>query len=307
MINIALTSGCPKGIGPEICVSAAAKLSKKFNITIYGDLKILEKAKEVRGIKQDLTIKDLPAVESMPDLLSDSDCGRYSYILLENAIYDTLNKEHDAVVTAPINKFHWRNAEIPYIGHTELFADKCHTTEYAMMFASPKLKVTLATIHIPLKEVASSLTTEKIVNVSRLTYVALKRTFNIKRPRIAIASLNPHSGENGLFGIEEKDIIAPAIVELHKRDIPVSGPYPADSIFHKAVSGEYDAVVAMYHDQALATIKTLDHKNTVNLTLGLPIIRTSVDHGTAEDIAWKGTADDTNLIAAIEMAGKMGA
>lgn len=265
--KIALSAGCPQGIGPEIAASAFKKLKDKY------DIKIFENSR--------------------------------SFAALEAATDAVIAGEYDALVTCPISKYNWHSAGIPYTGHTEYLAAKTGVTEYAMMMASPKLKVTLATIHEPVKKIAKSLTRKKIVTASRLTFKALREYFGIAHPRLAVTALNPHCGDGGLLGDEEETIIRPAIDELAGNDINASGPFSADAVFYKAINGDYDAVVAMYHDQGLAVIKTLDNKNTVNITLGLPIIRTSVDHGTAEDIAGKGIADDANLIAAIEMATYM--
>jgi 4-hydroxythreonine-4-phosphate dehydrogenase len=196
-------------------------------------------------------------------------------------------------------------AGVPFPGHTECLAHKTDTEKFAMMMASPKLKVTLVTIHEAIKDVPNKITIQRIFDAAHLTHDVLKTRFRIARPKIAVAALNPHSGDSGLFGDEEEKIIAPAIDKLNGASILTSGPYPADSIFHKAANGEYDAVVSMYHDQGLTAVKTLDFNGTVNISLGVPIIRTSVDHGTAEGIANKGLASDANLIAAVEMAVQM--
>lgn len=309
-VKIALTMGCPKGVGPELAVSAAEKLSEICDITIYGDEAILSKAAALKNISRKVVVREIasPGASEMP--LTEEEAGKLSFDILERATQDVLAGDCDALVTCPINKRYWNKAGIPFIGHTEYLTLQIRRrleckVKSAMMMASPGLKVTLATIHESIRDVADKLTTEKIISAAEVTYDALKKYFDVTHPRIAVAALNPHCGDGGLMGDEEEKIIRPAIDRLIKKDINAAGPFPADSIFHQAASGRYDAVIAMYHDQGLAAIKTLDYKHTVNITLGIPIIRTSVDHGTAEDIAWKGIADDANLIAAIEMAVNM--
>lgn len=301
-VRIALTSGCSKGIGPEIAVAVAERCTAKCDLTIYGNSKILRRAAELRGIEPNFKIHDVGSKNIDPFKLTDEECGQLSLEILDRATDDVLQGKHSALVTCPINKDHWHRAGSPAIGHTEFLANKCDSGNYAMMMASPKLKVTLATIHTAVKNIATELTEEKIIKAARITHDSLMNFFGLKNPRIAVAALNPHCGDNGLLGDEEKKIIEPAIARLREMGINAFGPYSGDAIFAKAVDGEFDAVISMYHDQGLAAIKTLDNKNTVNVTLGLPIIRTSVDHGTAEDIAWKGIADESNLLTAIDMA-----
>lgn len=275
--NIALTAGCLNGIGPEIINSAVDFFSGKCNFDVYGN---------------DCSIADV----------AEDVCGLRSFQALEKAVESVVNKKNDAVVTGPINKKHWKLAGLPYTGHTEYLAAKTNSHKYAMMMASPRLKVTLATIHESVRNLPEALNAEKIVTASELTYSSLIKHFGVLHPKLAIAAFNPHCSDNGLFGNEEETIIKPAIQILKNKGIDADGPFPADSVFSQAAGGKFDAVIAMYHDQGLAAIKTLDYKNTVNITLGIPIIRTSVDHGTAEDIAGKGIADNTNLINAINIA-----
>lgn len=276
-VKIAITTGCPKGVGPEIVEKAENELNNICELTVYGE-------------------------RYWRDNIGKETAGRMSFNALENATEAVIRGEHDALVTAPINKAYWNEAGINFIGHTEYLASKTETTKYAMMMSSPKLKVVIATIHEPIRNISELLTQEKIITAATLTMRSLRTDFSIPYPKIAIASLNPHAGDNGLLGQEEIEIISPAIDALKRSDINVSGPHPADTVFAKALNGDFDAVVAMYHDQGLAPIKTIDYQGTVNVTLGLPIIRTSVDHGTAEDIAGSGTADYKNLIAAVKTA-----
>jgi 4-hydroxythreonine-4-phosphate dehydrogenase len=223
---------------------------------------------------------------------------------LDAAIDDALAGRVSAIATAPINKYALKLADIHFAGHTEILAQKTGTANYAMMLAGARLKVVLATIHIPLEKVAAALSMDGIATIITLTDQALKTRFGVATPRIAVAGLNPHAGEAGLFGDEETRIIAPAIEGSVSRGIMASGPHPPDTIFYRASQGEYDAVVAMYHDQGLGPFKMIHFDDGVNTTLGLPIIRTSVDHGTAYDIAGKGLASAESMVAAITMAAR---
>jgi 4-hydroxythreonine-4-phosphate dehydrogenase len=207
-----------------------------------------------------------------------------------------------AMVTCPINKTAMQLAGFPYNGHTELLAERTKSDNYAMMFAGDRLRVVLATIHVPLRDVPSILSKQKILRTIKLTWQTLQERFGVKTPRIAVAGLNPHAGESGMFGNEEKDIIAPAIAQARNEGVDVVGPLPPDTLFYHAAKGRYDVVVSMYHDQGLIPFKLMHFNNGVNVTIGLPIIRTSVDHGTAYDIAGTGIADPGSLIAAINMA-----
>ena len=210
-----------------------------------------------------------------------------------------------ALVTNPIQKEALYAAGFRHPGHTEFLAELAGGVEHAMMLACPELRVVLVTIHLPLREALAALSTEKIVAVGRIAAAGLARDFAIARPRLAVAALNPHAGEHGALGREEIDIIAPAVTALRAAGIAADGPAPADTLFHPAARQRYDAVLCMYHDQALIPLKTIDFARGVNVTLGLPFIRTSPDHGTALDIAGTGKADPTSLIAALKLAGEM--
>lgn len=302
--NIIITTGCPKGIGPEIAVLAASKLADIYNIQLYGDEQILNKAAQLFGITSNLNIHHIKAAHAEPEKLTLKECGEYSHNILRQATIDVSNDKNSVLVTCPINKNHWEKAGVSFIGHTEFLADFCNVSSYAMMMASPKLIVTLATTHVPMSQLSKTLSKKSITDAIRLTHDFFKKHKQLDKPKIAVTGFNPHCGDSGILGSEEKDFIKPAIDQIN--NIDVYGPLPGDSTFYYATKGKYNAVVSMYHDQGLAAIKTLDFLNTVNVTLGLPIIRTSVDHGTAEDIAWQSKADPTNLIAAITMAGEMG-
>jgi 4-hydroxythreonine-4-phosphate dehydrogenase len=209
-----------------------------------------------------------------------------------------------ALATAPITKELLHRAGYPFVGQTELLAHLSRTKRFAMMLAGGPLRVALVTTHAPLREVAKLITARKIIEVVELSHEICRR-FGIKRPRIAVAGLNPHAGEGGLLGDEEGRIIAPAVKRAKRHGIVVSGPHSADTLFYRAAHGQFDAVVAMYHDQGLAPLKLIAFDNGVNLTLGLPFVRTSPDHGTAPDIAGKGIARPDGMIAAINMAARL--
>ena len=209
-----------------------------------------------------------------------------------------------AIVTAPINKAAFAAAGFPWRGHTDLLAHLCGVPEVAMMFWSDRLRVVLATVHIPLAEVPRALTRERLLGTIRLTAQSLPR-FGVVAPRLAVAGLNPHAGESGLLGAEEEAIVVPAVTAARSEGIDISGPFPADTIFVRAARGEFDAVVALYHDQGLIPVKLLAFGRAVNVTLGLPIVRTSVDHGTAFDIARQGVADEGSLVEAVLLAARL--
>jgi 4-hydroxythreonine-4-phosphate dehydrogenase len=224
---------------------------------------------------------------------------------IKEAVHLALRGEIDAVATAPISKKAISDAGYHYPGHTELLAELTGTSDYAMMLMGERLKVVPVTIHCSLKKVPSLLNPEIILRIIKVTTQSLKLYFDLDNPRIAVAALNPHAGEGGIFGREEKEVIIPAIEEAKKLGITVSGPLPGDTLFFYAAQGAYDVVVCMYHDQALIPLKLLHFEDAVNVTLGLPIVRTSVDHGTAYDIAGTGRAKPDSLFNAIKWAAYM--
>jgi 4-hydroxythreonine-4-phosphate dehydrogenase len=282
--RIAITVGDPAGIGPEIAVSAAK------------DPRVLEVCEPVVYAPPD-------ASRYAPGILSGG-AGRAAYDTIVRAVEDALARRVDAVATAPVNKEAFRLAGLPWSGHTDLLAHLTGAPHVAMMFDSPALKVVLATVHIPLADVPRALTQASLETTIALTARELPR-FGIARPRIAVAGLNPHAGEHGLFGHEEERAIGPAIDACRSRGIDVSGPYPGDTVFVRARRGDFDVVVACYHDQGLIPVKLVAFGQAVNVTLGLPIIRTSVDHGTAFDIAGKGVADPESMITAVLLAVRL--
>ena len=233
-----------------------------------------------------------------------AEAGRAGYDAIARAVADAMSGRIDAIATAPINKEAFAAAGLPWKGHTDLLAHLTGAPRAAMMFHADALRVVLATVHIPLREVPGALTGDLVRGIIDLTASELPR-FGFARPRIAVAGLNPHAGEHGVIGREDDDVLAPAIAVCRSQGINVSGPFPGDTVFVRAVRGEFDAVVACYHDQGLIPIKLVAFGRAVNVTLGLPIVRTSVDHGTAFDIAGRGVADAGSLIEAITLAARL--
>jgi 4-hydroxythreonine-4-phosphate dehydrogenase len=282
--RVAITVGDPGGIGPEIAARAAA------------DAGVLELC--------DPLVYAPPSGTRFPCGVLSAEGGRAAYDVIVRAVADARRGAVDAIATAPVNKEAFRMAGLPWAGHTDLLAHLTGAPHVAMMFHSDVLRVVLATVHIPLSEVSRALTRATIEATIALTARELPR-FGVASPRIGVAGLNPHAGEHGLFGREEEEAIAPAIAACRALGIDVSGPFPADTIFVRATRGEFDVVVACYHDQGLIPVKLIAFGQAVNVTLGLPIIRTSVDHGTAFDIAGKGVADPGSMIAAIRLAARL--
>jgi 4-hydroxythreonine-4-phosphate dehydrogenase len=230
--------------------------------------------------------------------------GRAAYEVIVRAVADAQCGDVQAIATAPVNKEAFRLAGLEWAGHTDLLAHLTGSRHVAMMFYSEALRVVLATVHIALADVPRALTQASLESTIALTARELPR-FGITRPRIAVAGLNPHAGEHGLFGREEQTAIEPAIAACRARGVDVSGPYPGDTVFVRARRGDFDVVIACYHDQGLIPVKLVAFGQAVNVTLGLPIVRTSVDHGTAFDIAGKGIADPESMIAAVLLAARL--
>src|SRR5262245_15881502 len=282
--RVAITVGDPAGIGPEI----ATKAARDERVLAACEPVIFENEHESN------VATGRPSAES----------GRAAYDVTAQAVGAAGRGEADAIPTAPVSKLAFAQAGLPWKGHTDLLAHLCGTERYAMLFYSPNLVVTLATIHIPLSEVASALTTDGVVEKIELTAEWL-RQFGVARPRLAVAGVNPHAGEAGVLGREDDAVMAPAVARTRVSGIDVTGPWPGDTVFLRASRGEFDAVVAAYHDQGLIPVKLLAFGNAVNVTVGLPIIRTSVDHGTAFDIAGSGKADPASLIEAVLLAARL--
>jgi len=282
--RVAITAGDPAGIGPEIAARAAADPS-------------------VLDVCEPIIYGASNGQSFAPGQLS-ADAGRSAYDAIVRAVEDAQRKKMDAIATAPINKEALRLAGLPWNGHTDLLAHLTGARDVAMMFYSDALRVVLATVHIALADVPRALTKASLEATIDLTSRELPR-FGIAKARIAVAGLNPHAGEHGLFGREEETIMTPAIEACRARGIDVAGPFPADTVFVRARRGEFDVVIACYHDQGLIPVKLVAFGQAVNVTLGLPIVRTSVDHGTAFDIAGKGVADPQSMIAAVLLAARL--
>jgi 4-hydroxythreonine-4-phosphate dehydrogenase len=284
--RIALTVGDPAGIGPEIVAKAAA------------DPRVRERCEPI--------IFDTPTASHVTMGRVSPEAGRAAYDTIVRAVQAASTGEVDGIATAPVSKTAFAKAGLPWKGHTDLLAHLCGTSRVAMMFHAPELKVVLITVHVPLKDVPSLLTQTRVEQTIELTNEALPQ-FGIEAPRIAVAGLNPHAGEGGVLGDEDDEVLAPAVNAARQRGINVTGPWPADTVFVRASRGEFDCVLACYHDQGLIPVKLLSFGHAVNVTIGLPIIRTSVDHGTAFDIAGKDVADPGSMIEAVLLAARMAA
>ena len=284
--RIAITVGDPAGIGPEIARKAAddARVRDACEPVLYGP----------------------PTGASFKPGVLSAEAGRAAYEVICNAVRDALAGSVAGMATAPVNKAAFARAGLPWKGHTDLLGNLTGAGQVAMMFWSEPLKVVLASVHVPLRDVSSVITRTLIDNVIELAHRELPR-FDIPSPRLAMAGLNPHAGEDGLMGDEEQRVLRPAVEAAQARGIAIDGPFPADTVFVRAVRGEFDAVIANYHDQGLIPVKLLAFGRAVNVTLGLPIIRTSVDHGTAFDIAGRGIADPASMIEAVLLAARLAA
>ena len=282
--RVAITVGDPAGIGPEIAQKAAddSRVRAACDPVLYGPP---------------------GGVQFQPGVLS-ADAGRAAYDAICTAVADAQAGTVAAIATAPVNKLAFARAGLRWKGHTDLLAHLTGVRRAAMMFWSDPLKVVLATVHVPLAEVPRLLTAELLDDVIRVTARELPR-FGIASPRLALAGLNPHAGEHGLLGSEDDQVLGPAVEKARGGGVDIAGPFPGDTVFVRASRGEFDAVIACYHDQGLIPVKLLAFGRAVNVTLGLPIIRTSVDHGTAFDIAGQGKADPSSLIEATLLAARL--
>jgi 4-hydroxythreonine-4-phosphate dehydrogenase len=342
---VALTMGDVAGIGPEVIIKAWAdrRLHALARPLVIGDPGVLERARSLAGcdgafrvhvVRSPDDADSMPGVipcliaDSVPGTLADitpgqvdARAGRAAYEFLVKAAELAVVGRIDAIATLPINKLALHRAGIAHPGHTEILAEYCETPDHAMMLylenstegATAKepagrhsgLGVVHVTLHVALKKVFELITTESVRSKIQLANRAMRPLTGGASPRIAVASLNPHAGEEGLFGNEERTLIAPAVAAAQEQGIDVHGPFPNDTLFYRAIAGDYDAVVAMYHDQGHIALKTVGFDRAVNITLGLPIVRTSVAHGTAFDIAGKGLANPSGLIAAVRVAAKL--
>jgi 4-hydroxythreonine-4-phosphate dehydrogenase len=327
MKPIAVSMGEPAGIGPEVILKAyAAREREKLPpFFVCGDLRLFAELGKPLGVEA--TLAEIADVErTFAEKLPVDGCGLHGSVdpghpnrdharavigAIDAAVSHTMEGDASAVVTAPIQKATLTAAGFKYPGHTEYLAaitagpEAANVPEPVMLLVGGGMRVAPLTIHVPLKAVPGLITQTEIVRKGRILADGLRKDFGILRPRIAVAALNPHAGEAGTIGDEEATIIAPAIKLLAENGIDARGPYPADTLFHEAARARYDAVLAMYHDQALIPLKTVDFTTGVNVTLGLSIVRTSPDHGTALNIAGKGVADPSSFIAALKLAAKI--
>lgn len=319
--RIGITIGDPSGIGPEISLKAIAdeEVLAICAPVLIGDAQYLAHWSRIFNLARGFDVinegeswpsnLDLPVIYNLANIpgsiemgKEQADCGKAAAEFIEAAVMLCGIGQLDAIVTAPINKLSLYLAGYPYPGHTEFLANLTHTNEFAMTFFAPALRVSLLTAHVPLTEVPSYVKKNALEKLIRLVHRELL-SLGFERPRIAVAALNPHGGEGTLFGIEEASEMIPAIESCRELDgINVSGPHSGDTVFLRAVRGEFDLVISCYHDQGLIPVKCFSFGEAVNVTLGLPFIRTSVDHGTAFDIAGQGKADHSSMIAAIKLA-----
>lgn len=325
---IALTMGDAAGIGPELCAHLLTT-EQDSPVVIYGDIPSMQRALALIGKDEDYRLMPIshplhypratleknqipiiqcgaPLPADLPYGVTDARAGQMAHDALCFAIQHALEGQIRAIVTAPLHKDAMHQAGIRAPGHTEILASQTQTEHYAMMLMNDEIRVMLVTIHIPLRTVSEAITIDKELQTIRLAHQFCQQA-GLPRARIAVAGLNPHAGEAGQFGDEEINIIAPAIKQAQAQGIDVSGPWPGDTVFLRARQGEFDIVVAQYHDQGLIPVKYLGLEQGVNVTVGLPFIRTSVDHGTAFDIAGLGQADPRSLQAAFDAALKLSA
>ena len=325
MLPLAITMGCPAGIGPEIILKYFAHSSDPVQTpaVVLGDLNVMNYYARKLQIECSIvswqpgsplpTGKGVIPLYQTSTLSSDSiqpgAFNKETAISMASAIKEAvrgiLDGYFSGLCTCPISKEALQKSGNHFPGHTEMLAHLTASKNHVMMLAGQSLRVTLATIHCGISQVSELLTQSSLLQLYRTTHQSLQVDFNIHNPRLAVAALNPHAGEGGMFGNEEIDIIVPSIENAKKEGIDLHGPFPPDTIFFKAAHGDYDAVICMYHDQGLIPFKLLHFKDGVNVTLGLPIVRTSVDHGTAYDIAGKGVADASSLAAAITLANSI--
>ena len=318
--RIAVTMGDPAGVGPEIVVQALRfpEVVSVCRPVVYGDAGILRRAAAVLGQAVEVadggeSVPGRIVVRPLSSLSPDevpfgriSEAGsRAMADYIREAARDALAGRVDGVVTCPITKEGLKMAGVPFPGHTEFLADLCGGADVVMMLAGDRLRVALVTIHVALRKALELLSLPVIVRTIRITHDFFRKYMGTDAPRIAVAGVNPHAGEGGLFGDEEETMVAPAVAACRKDGIDASGPYPPDTLFFRAYRGEFDVVVAMTHDQGLIPLKLVHFEDGVNVTMGLPVIRTSVDHGTAYDIAGKGVASPGSLLAAIRLAAAM--
>ena len=307
--RLGLTAGDPAGIGPEVVLKALASPERPAGpVVVYGAMAVLADRARRFGLAlpQDLDARlvDVPLDGPVELGRTSAAAGRAAARSVLRAVADARAGHVQGLVTAPLNKESLHAAGHPWPGHTEMLAEAAGTPDVAMMFVGGGLRVALVTIHRPLRTVPDAVTGGELRRVARLVHRELPR-FGVARPRIALCGLNPHAGEHGILGREEQEVLTPAVEALRREGIDLSGPLPADSLFVRARRGEFDAVIAGYHDQGLIPVKLAAFGHAVNVTLGLPFVRTSVDHGTGFDIVEKGIADPTSMVEAMKVAADL--
>ena len=315
-LALAVTAGCPSGIGPEVTVRALAVVAPTLSdarFTVFGDAGAIADASRLASVDLSslsnvrvVAVSELAPHDRVPGSPSVAG-GRAQLAAIDAALDAVLSGDLHGIVTAPVSKRAITDAGVAFKGHTEHLAARAGVSRVVMHFAGPKLRVSLVTTHHAIANVPSKVTREAVRETVLITARALSTDFGIASPRVAVAGLNPHAGEGGLLGREEIDVITPAIEEARAelRGATVTGPVPAEAVFRHARDGRYDAVIAMYHDQATIASKLLDFGDAVNVTLGLPFVRTSVDHGTAYDIAGLNLADPHGMAVALELGASL--
>jgi 4-hydroxythreonine-4-phosphate dehydrogenase len=319
--RIAVSLGDPSGIGPEVTAAALAALRRELEPLVFGDARVLARALSGLGLPVVapgapiprggalVAVTRLPAGDLRPGKPSPAG-GAAQLAYLEAAFEAVRSGTAAALCTAPVSKAQVARALPGFVGHTEWLEARCGGGRSVMMLAGRALRIALVTNHVAFRQLRRALSQARIVETLTITHRALRADMGIARPRLAVAALNPHAGEQGAFGDEEETLLAPALDRARALGAPAAGPFPADSVFFRAALGEFDAVVALYHDQGLIPVKLLDAVNAdpaVNVTLGLPIVRTSPDHGVAYDLAGKGRANPASMIAALRLAVRMAA
>lgn len=320
---VAIPMGDPAGIGPEITVKSFLNedVTNAANLVVVGDKKLIDKAQEITGTKFSVNVindvKEAKFEQGTIDLIDldninmnefnfgevQAQCGQAAFDYIEKAIKLAMDGDVDAIATTPINKESLQAAKVPYIGHTEMLEDLTNSHDPLTMFQVKTLRIFFLTRHLSLKDAINQMTKERVRDYVKRSYDALIK-LGVENPKLAVAGLNPHSGENGLFGMEEVDEITPGIKAAKEDGYDVVGPVPADSVFFQALNGKYDAVISLYHDQGHIAAKMTDFHKTISITNGLPFLRSSVDHGTAFDIAGQNIASSESMEECIKLAGE---
>ncbi|HNX81202.1 MAG TPA: 4-hydroxythreonine-4-phosphate dehydrogenase PdxA [Candidatus Omnitrophota bacterium] len=308
-VRVGITMGDPAGVGPEVTAASLAALQPHASFVVIGDRKMFARACQALHLKNILLNPRIQFIDPLEKAhprfswgLMNAENGRASVAYLDTAMELLGAGRIDCLVTAPISKEAVYLAGYDYTGHTEYLAHRSGSTKIVMMLLNDVLRMSLVTRHIPLKNVSSAINELSVRTAIEVTADSLKGLFGIKKPRLVVCGVNPHASDHGLIGKEEESVVRPLLKKMHRTDIHIDGPVAADSAIQKALSGNYDAVITMYHDQALIALKSTDPKSGVNITLGLPFVRTSPLHGTAFDIAGKGIVDPLSMCAAVRCA-----